>query len=57
MTPCMIALMTTHVIIHELFGVSTKHDFAKVHKQQGVQDCGLTAFAFATVISFGQDLY
>ena len=34
----------TQVIIHELFGVSAKHDLAKAHKQQGVRDCGLFIF-------------
>ena len=47
----------TQVIIHELFGVSIKHNVAKVHKQQGIQECGLFAIAFTTVICFGQDLY
>ena len=46
----------TQVIIHELFGVS-KHDVAKVHKQQGVRDYGLIAIAFATAICFGQDFH
>ena len=39
----------TQVVIHELFGVS-KHDVAKVHKQQGVQDCGVFVITFATTI-------
>ena len=39
----------TQVIIRELFGVSAKHDLAKV---QGVRDCGLFAIAFATAICF-----
>lgn len=47
----------TQVIIHELFGASTKHHLAKVHKQQGVRDCGLFAIAFATAICFKQDLH
>ena len=42
----------THVIIHELFRVSTKHDLAKAHKQQGAQDWGLFTIAFITAICF-----
>jgi len=45
----------TQMIIHELFGVS-KHDIAKVYKQQGVRDCGLFVIAFTIPICFGQDL-
>jgi len=41
----------THVIIHELFRVSTKHDLAKAHKQQGAQDWGLFTIAFITAIA------
>ena len=44
------------VVIHELFGVS-KHDVAKVDKQQGVQDCGVFVITFATVICCGQALH
>ena len=40
-----------------MFGVSNKHDVAKIHKQQDVRDCGLFAIAFATVICFVQDLH
>ena len=40
----------TQVVIHELFA---KHDAAKVHKQQGVRDCGVFVITFATVICCG----
>ena len=46
----------TRSIISDLFGPPAMPEIVKVHKQQGVRDCGLFAVAFATAICFKQEL-
>ena len=47
---------TTRSIISDLFGSAAMPEIVKVHKQQGLKDCGLFAVAFATAICFKQEL-
>ena len=46
----------TQGIIYDMFGSEALLENVKVHKQQGVKDCGLFAIAFATAICFKQEL-
>ena len=46
----------TRSIISDLFGSAAMPEIVKVHKQQGVKDCGLFAVAIATAICFKQEL-
>lgn len=46
----------TQTIICELFGATAVPEVAKVHKQQGLRDCGLFAIAFGTAICFKQSI-
>ena len=46
----------TQGVIYDMFGSEALPDNVKVHKQQGVKDCGLFAIAFATAICFKQEL-
>ena len=46
----------TQTIIRKLFGATVVPEIAKIHKQQGVRDCGLFAIAFATAICFKQSI-
>ena len=46
----------TQGIICDIFGSAAVPEIVKVHKQQGVRDCGLFAIAFATAICFKQEL-
>ena len=46
----------TQSIISDLFGTAVMPEIVKVHKQQGVKDCGLFAVAFTTAICFKQEL-
>ena len=39
-----------------MFGSEALPENVKVHKQQGVKDCGLFAIAFVTAICFKQEL-
>ena len=43
-------------IIRKLFGATVVPEIEKIHKQQGVCDCGLFAIAFATAICFKQSI-
>ena len=42
----------TCAVICDLFGPAAVPEIVKVHKQQGVRDCGLFAVAFATAVCF-----